>query len=170
MARRACLAAIFTIGGLGLLGTSLSNATVPEESELTNGTISQGGVTVPLGSSTICGLRGKVQPSACATPLSRGGFGDHQIPLLTPGIIRIHLIAPVKFLEAGSYTPKVTKGPSKREIKGDCQTSRCYRRHCNFSAATPPRGRGVGKRELPGHEGNALFNPNRRADHLKSVM
>lgn len=118
MARRCYLTVILVIGGMGLLGSSLSNAMVSMETQLTNGTVSQGGVTVPLGSQSNCGLRGLLPESHCIGDAVSYLYGaeDHRLVLRTPGSVRVHLIAPVQFLKAGSFTTGLHL--KRRRIRG----------------------------------------------------
>lgn len=118
MTGRSCLAAIVVISCVGLLDSSPGNAMVPAEKALKNGTVSQGGVTVPLGSRSNCGLRGLLQPGCTSDQtLHLAGFEDGRLPLRTPGALRVHMIAPVQFLQASS----AMKGDlllKRRRIKG----------------------------------------------------
>jgi hypothetical protein len=115
MARRSCLAAIFTIGGLALFGSSLSNATVPE----VQNTVTHGGVTVHLSGQSYCGWAQAAEgkPLACTANLCPEGCSDSRLPVVTPGSVDIRMLVPMQFLEAGSVAKTHKSGHRMRETK-----------------------------------------------------
>lgn len=105
------LAAIAVAMAASALGVAPAGAT----EEPPEATVSQGGVTVPLGYERNCSLLSR---DCIAIDYAFGinpppPYEIHELPLVTPGTVRVRAIVPVHFVGArSSGSPKLTKaGP-----------------------------------------------------------